>query len=78
MSAAEGFFVQYSVVAVFGSVLGCVMLPLITQVSRQRYPNDHLPPKTFLFLPISVVRDPHLFYGSDRADGSAILPKGQV
>jgi hypothetical protein len=31
MSAAEGLFVQYSVVAVFGSVLGCVMLPLITQ-----------------------------------------------
>ncbi|XP_062517526.1 uncharacterized protein LOC134192784 [Corticium candelabrum] len=31
MSAAKGFFDQYSVLCVFGSVVGCVIVPLITQ-----------------------------------------------
>ena len=33
MAVGKGFFDQYSVFCVFGSVVGCVVVPLITQVS---------------------------------------------
>merc|ERR1711973_779540 len=32
----EGFFGQYSVFCVFGSVVGCVVVPLIAQVLQQQ------------------------------------------
>lgn len=34
MAVGGGFFDQYSVFCVFGSVVGCVVVPLITQVGR--------------------------------------------
>ena len=34
MAVGGGFFDQYSVFCVFGSVVGCVVVPLITQVSN--------------------------------------------
>lgn len=34
MAVGRGFFDQYSVFCVFGSVVGCVVVPLITQVTE--------------------------------------------
>ena len=34
MAVGRGFFDQYSVFCVFGSVVGCVVVPLITQVLK--------------------------------------------
>lgn len=34
MAVGKGFLDQYSVFCVFGSVVGCVVVPLITQVCR--------------------------------------------
>ena len=33
LPAGKRFFDQYSVICVFGSVVGCVVVPLLTQVS---------------------------------------------
>jgi hypothetical protein len=38
----KGFFDQYSVFCVFGSVVGCVVVPLITQVSYMIIDSFHL------------------------------------
>ena len=37
MAVGRGFFDQYSVFCVFGSVVGCVVVPLITQVLQWRH-----------------------------------------
>ena len=36
MTMNESFFGQYSVFCVFGSVVGCVVVPLIAQVLQQQ------------------------------------------
>lgn len=74
MAAAKGFFDQYSVLCVFGSVVGCVIVPLITQVSRQSNRDYHCPPRTCLSLPISVFWKPHLLSCCHNSDGQPAEP----
>lgn len=50
MAVGRGFFDQYSVFCVFGSVVGCVVVPLITQV---KYGNRRLCSITLSSIPSS-------------------------
>lgn len=51
MAVGRGFFDQYSVFCVFGSVVGCVVVPLITQVRTYDHVNNNcMHPQAFLTL----------------------------